>query len=84
MLCPKCQRPLEDETDGVYICCANSSLQWRCTQCAKVSQGFAFPYGLCPHCGGKLAVLDERRVDEAAALYGIRMAFEIELGGRAV
>jgi acyl-coenzyme A synthetase/AMP-(fatty) acid ligase/rubrerythrin len=83
MLCPKCQRPLEDETDGVYICCANASLQWRCTQCAKVSEGFAFPYGLCPHCGGKLEVLDARRVAEAQALEGVRMAFEIELGGRA-
>ncbi len=82
MLCPKCQQPLEDG-DEAYICCANASLQWRCVQCAKVSEGFAFPYGLCPHCGGKLEVLDSRRIDAAAALDGIRMAFEIELGGRA-
>lgn len=82
MLCPKCHRPLA-EGEEQYICCANASLQWRCTQCAKVSEGFAFPYGLCPHCGGKLAVLEARRVHEAAALEGIRMAFEIELGGRA-
>lgn len=83
MLCPKCHRPLEDTSDGVYICCANESLQWRCAQCAKVSQGFAFPYGLCPFCGGKLEVLEARRVEAGAALEGIRMAFEIELGGRA-
>jgi acyl-coenzyme A synthetase/AMP-(fatty) acid ligase/rubrerythrin len=82
MLCPKCHQPLA-EGEEQYICCANASLQWRCTQCAKVSEGFAFPYGLCPHCGGKLAVLDARRAYEAAALEGIRMAFEIELGGRA-
>lgn len=82
MLCPKCHQPLA-EGEEQYICCANASLQWRCTQCAKVSEGFAFPYGLCPHCGGKLAVLDARRVYEAATLEGIRMAFEIELGGRA-
>lgn len=82
MLCPKCHQPLADGEEQ-YICCANASLQWRCTQCAKVSEGFAFPYGLCPHCGGKLEVLDARRIDEAAALEGIRMAFEIELGGRA-
>ena len=82
MLCPKCHQPLA-EGEEQYICCANASLQWRCTQCAKVSEGFAFPYGLCPHCGGKLEVLDARRVHEATALEGVRMAFEIELGGRA-
>jgi acyl-coenzyme A synthetase/AMP-(fatty) acid ligase/rubrerythrin len=83
MLCPKCHRLLDDDDDEVYVCCADASLQWRCTQCAKVSEGFAFPYGRCPYCGGKLEVLDARRFDEAAALEGIRMAFEIELGGRA-
>ena len=83
MLCPKCHRPLDDDDVGVYICCANSSLQWRCTQCAKVSEGFAFPYGSCPHCSAKLELLDARRFNEAAALEGIRTAFEIELGGRA-
>ena len=83
MECPKCHRPLDDAEDGVYICCADATLQWRCTQCAKVSEGFAFPYGRCPHCGGKLEVMDARRVGDAAALEGLRMAFEIELGGRA-
>ena len=83
MLCPKCHRPLDDDDDGVHICCADASLRWRCTQCAKVSEGFAFPYGSCPHCGAKLEVLDARRVDKAAALEGVRTAFEIELGGRA-
>jgi acyl-coenzyme A synthetase/AMP-(fatty) acid ligase/rubrerythrin len=83
MLCPKCQRPLEDESAGVYICCAGASLQWRCSQCAKVSEGFALPYGRCPHCGGKLMALEARRVNSATALDGIRTAFEVELGGRA-
>ena len=83
MLCPKCHRPLDDADDGVYICCAGATLQWRCTQCAKVSEGFAFPYGRCPHCGGELEMLAGRRVDEAAALEGVRKAFEIELGGQA-
>ncbi|MDP3084064.1 MAG: AMP-binding protein, partial [Rubrivivax sp.] len=83
MLCPKCHRPLADEDDGVYICCANASMQWTCTGCAKLSEGFAFPYGRCPHCGGRLALLETRRSADAAALEGIRMAFEIELGGRA-
>lgn len=82
MLCPKCQQPLEDG-EGSYICCANASLQWRCVQCAKVSEGFALPYGLCPHCGGKLERIDARNVDASDALDGIRQAFEIELGGQA-
>lgn len=83
MLCPKCHRPLEDEADGPYICCADATLQWRCDSCAKVSEGFAFPYGRCPSCGGGLSLLAERSVEDAAALAGIRTAFEIELGGQA-
>ena len=50
--CPKCHQPLDG--DESYICCADAQLQWRCDDCAKVSEGFAFPYGMCPHCGGKL------------------------------
>ena len=65
MLCPKCQRPLDDSADGVYICCAHATLQWRCEQCAKLSEGFAFPYGRCPQCGGKLSVQDGPRRDQA-------------------
>lgn len=89
MLCPKCQRPLADEEDGVYICCADEVLQWRCTQCAKISEGFAFPYGRCPQCGGTLEFAQARGVEAggvagaAGALEGIRKAFEIELGGQA-
>jgi acyl-coenzyme A synthetase/AMP-(fatty) acid ligase/rubrerythrin len=83
MLCPKCQRPIEDEGDGAYICCANASLRWHCTNCDKVSEGFAFPYGRCPLCSGKLEILDAPRGDELPAIDGLRMAFEIELGGRA-
>ena len=85
MLCPKCHKPLADESDGPYICCADSPMQWQCAQCGKVSEGFAFPYGYCPECGGTLALRDEHRVIYAdrAALRAVRMAFEIELGGRA-
>jgi rubrerythrin len=81
MLCPKCHQPLEG--DESYICCADQSVQWRCSDCAKVSEGFAFPYGACPHCGGKLEILTEQPVENAAALNAIRTAFEIELGGQA-
>ena len=84
--CPRCQRPTDD--DGV--CCGGSLVAWRCTECAKRSEGFAFPYGRCPACGGVLVVLDGVQVDGAAfggalsddALDAVRTAFEIELGGR--
>jgi rubrerythrin len=38
---------------------------------------------MCPACGGKLAVLDPRKFEEAQALEAVRIAFEIELGGQA-
>jgi glutamate synthase (NADPH/NADH) small chain len=82
MKCPKCHQPIDAEDE--YICCASATLQWRCGDCGKVSEGFAFPYGMCPACGGKLAVLEgERKVEDRAALDAIRIAFEIELGGMA-
>jgi glutamate synthase (NADPH/NADH) small chain len=79
--CPRCQRPLEDEEP--YVCCAGVELSWRCTSCRKVSEGFAFPYGLCPYCKGKLEMLDRGAISGDKALEAIRKAFEIELGGRA-
>lgn len=81
MLCPKCRQPLEDGEE--YICCGTATLQWRCADCAKVSEGFAFPYGMCPYCNGKLEVLGEREIDDAEAMAAVRLAFEIELGGQA-
>ena len=82
MFCPTCHQPLVDDADGA-LCCAHASLHWRCTRCARLSKGFAFAYGSCAHCGGMLEALDGQRAGEAAALAGIRTAFEIELGGRA-
>ncbi len=79
--CPKCRRPLAD--DDPYVCCAGAVLTWRCAECAQVSEGFAFPYGMCPACGGRLEELEPRRLDDAGALAAIRVAFEIELGGEA-
>jgi len=80
-VCPKCRREIEGTEQ--YVCCASARLEWRCRDCSKVSEGFAFPYGMCPACGGKLEVVDPLRVDEAASLEAIRIAFEIELGGQA-
>lgn len=81
LVCPKCHQPIEG--DEQYICCAGAKLQWRCTDCGKVSEGFAFPYGMCPLCSGKLEMLGDRDIEGAAALDAIRTAFEIELGGQA-
>ena len=80
--CPRCGKELEDRDGGAYICCAGETVSWRCTSCQKVSEGFAFPYGLCPACGGAL----ERGAASAAqaAQEAIRHAFEIELGGMAL
>jgi acyl-coenzyme A synthetase/AMP-(fatty) acid ligase/rubrerythrin len=58
-------------------------MQWQCCQCGKTCEGFAFPYGRCPQCGGELALREPTRVGDAAALAAVRTAFEIELGGRA-
>jgi rubrerythrin len=77
--CPKCHRPIEGEE--AYICCANLELQWKCGSCGKVSEGFAFPYGMCPHCKGKLELLERGPVEDTKGLDAIRKAFEIELGG---
>ncbi len=79
--CPKCHQPLEGDEE--YVCCATAQLTWKCADCGKVSEGFAFPYGMCPACGGKLAVADPAKASDAAALDAVRIAFEIELGGMA-
>jgi rubrerythrin len=80
--CPRCHRPIEG--DEAYICCANTELRWRCSECGKVSEGFAFPYGMCPLCGnGRLALLDRGPIDDTNSRDAIRAAFEIELGGHA-
>ncbi len=81
--CPRCRRPLEASEGEGYVCCAGEALSWRCDACQKVSEGFAFPYGMCPACGGHLAAVAPRAIDGAVALEAIRTAFEIELGGQA-
>lgn len=84
LVCPRCQLPIEG--DEQYICCAGQTLQWKCTACGKVFEGFAYPYGQCPKCQGDLerdagaGPVDE---DNERAMEAIRTAFEIELGGGA-
>lgn len=79
--CPKCHRGLEGEEE--YVCCAGATLEWRCRSCRKVSEGFAFPYGLCPGCGGSLEVIDPEELFAGGGMEAIRTAFQIELGGMA-
>jgi acyl-coenzyme A synthetase/AMP-(fatty) acid ligase/rubrerythrin len=84
MPCPQCQEPRAPQ-EPETICCAGARSDWHCRQCGATSQGFAFPYGRCPACGGEL-VLGQASHDpgsRAAALTAARTAFEIELGGRA-
>ncbi len=80
-VCPKCHQAIEGDEE--YVCCATAQLTWKCQDCAKVTEGFAFPYGMCPACGGRLAVADPAKAADAAALDAVRIAFEIELGGQA-
>jgi acyl-coenzyme A synthetase/AMP-(fatty) acid ligase/rubrerythrin len=86
MRCPKCHQPLEDQDEGLYICCAEAPIEWQCQECGKISEGFAFPYGACPQCGGRLDLRTAGsavQTAEAATMNAVRTAFEIELGGRA-
>ncbi len=78
-VCPKCRRGVDEEG----ICCGGDRLSWRCTRCAKRSEGFAFPYGACPACGGHLVLLEGGAGSpaDAAAHEAVRLAMEIELGG---
>ena len=85
-VCPRCRRPFEpgDEDHGEDgFCSAGSVVAWKCSSCAKRSEGFAFPYGRCPACGGTLVAVETGPVpEEDDALEAIRHAVEIELGGR--
>ena len=78
--CSKCRRPFEPG-DEEHICCAGERIIWTCTSCQKASEGFAFPYGLCPACGGTLELGHDASLESEAAVAAIRHAFEIELGG---
>ncbi|MBI2214027.1 MAG: sulfide/dihydroorotate dehydrogenase-like FAD/NAD-binding protein [Acidobacteria bacterium] len=79
--CPKCRRPFEAGDDDEHICCGGDLLIWTCDSCQKVSEGFAFPYGLCPHCGGHLSRGHESLIGSEATVEAVRQALEIELGG---
>ncbi len=83
--CPHCGRPVADEYAGDLLCCAGAGGLWHCARCNHTEEAFALPYALCPQCSGKLRRVDKPRLGapDNAAVEGVRMAFEIELGGRA-
>jgi glutamate synthase (NADPH/NADH) small chain len=83
--CPRCRRPVDPDHAADGVCCADEVVAWRCTECAKRSEGFAFPYGRCPACGGTLEVLEGvSAIEHDVAREAVRHAFEIELGGTAL
>ena len=82
MKCARCDRPLQFAAEGLFVCCAGASRRCRCAGCHAEHEGFAFAYGACPSCGGRLLSADASEPDDGARA-GVRMALEIELGGRA-
>jgi homotetrameric NADPH-dependent glutamate synthase len=79
-VCPRCRKPVDGEA---FVCCADEAVHWHCRACHARFEGFAFPYGLCPACGGTLARDDDPSLDAEGAR-AVRMAMEIELGGVAL
>jgi homotetrameric NADPH-dependent glutamate synthase len=77
--CPRCHGRIEG--GDPYVCCAGATLSWQCTSCHKLYEGFAFPFGRCAACGGKLTrEVDGPTLDDAAR-EAVQRAMEVELGG---
>ena len=81
--CPRCGGEIEPGEEA-YVCCGGETVSWRCDSCFDVSEGFAFPYGMCPKCGGQLVRRGAEAVTGEAARTAIRQAFEVELGAIAL
>ncbi len=73
--CPKCHQVLEED----YVCCADVTYTWKCTQCRKLSKGFVIPFGRCEGCGGSLEVMDDSAYRDAARLKPIQQALQAEM-----
>ncbi|MCB0993728.1 MAG: NADPH-dependent glutamate synthase [Acidimicrobiales bacterium] len=80
--CARCGRPLDADDASDELCCAGDVVAWRCTSCAKRSEGVALPFGRCPACGGELEVVTHSAALDDPAHGAVRTALEIELGGR--
>lgn len=73
--CPKCHQVLEED----YVCCADVTYTWKCTQCRKLSKGFVIPFGRCEVCGGSLEVVEEYALQDPTRLKPIRQALQAEM-----
>lgn len=79
--CPRCHGRIE--AGEPYVCCAGATIRWQCLSCHKVHEGFAFPFGRCSACGGKLVREHETHAPDDLAREAVQQAMEIELGGYA-
>jgi glutamate synthase (NADPH/NADH) small chain len=73
--CPKCHQVLDED----YVCCADVTYTWKCTQCGKLSKGFVIPFGRCEACGGTLGVVDEAAYQDVARLRPVQQALQAEM-----
>ena len=73
--CPKCHQVLNED----YVCCAEVTFTWKCTQCRKLSKGFVIPFGRCEACGGVLEIVDDSVYRDAARLRPIQQALQAEM-----
>lgn len=73
--CPKCRQVVAEDV----VCCADLVYTWRCSQCHKVTTGFAAPYGRCYLCGGVLEVVEGRELEDPMQVRPIRDAVQFEL-----
>jgi rubrerythrin len=73
--CPKCHQVVAEDV----VCCADLVYTWKCTQCHKVTTGFATPYGKCYMCGGAVEVVKGHEFDDPMKVKPIREAVQFEL-----
>ena len=73
--CPKCHQVLDED----YVCCADVTYTWKCTQCRKLSKGFVIPFGRCENCGGSLEIVEEYAFEDPTRLKPIRQALQAEM-----
>lgn len=76
--CPKCHQVVEED----YICCADVSYTWKCSQCRKLSKGFVVPFGRCEICGGILEVVEAYTLEDPSRVTPIRQALQAELNAQ--
>ncbi len=73
--CPKCRQVVAED----IVCCAELRYTWKCTSCHKLSTGFALPFGRCFLCGGTVAVVAGREIEDPMRVRPIRDAVQFEL-----